>query len=77
MSEMGSFWEVGDPNREVCFAPNERTSSARPGMSEKCQLQASNRFTAPPFVNQAFVFSFFVSWVALFVDAGLTQFVPL
>jgi hypothetical protein len=41
------------------------------------QLQASNRFTPLPFVNQAFVFSFFVSWVALFVDAGLTQFVPI
>jgi hypothetical protein len=45
-------------------------------MSQRRPLQASNRFTPPPFVNQAFVFSFFVSWVALFVDAGLTQFVP-
>jgi hypothetical protein len=40
-------------------------------------LQASNRFTPPPFVNQAFIFSFFISWVALSVDAGLTQFFPL
>jgi hypothetical protein len=38
---------------------------------------ATSAATPPPVVNQAFVFSFFVPWVALFVDEGLTQFVPL